>query len=135
MNSRIMPLKRIEVLNALRHQRVGSGQHARLLDTAYTLVLNALRHQRVGSGGADRHYPLMKTNECSTPYGIRGLDQQPNPRPVHEKRHKCSTPYGIRGLDQYKLGPDVRNQAECSTPYGIRGLDQLFTFRHGFSLR
>ena len=85
------------VLNALRHQRVGSDRWAygalgaivgaqrltasegwiRLLFlpcfSQNVSVLNALRHQRVGSAYRLEHRGVKL--RCSTPYGIRGLDQ------------------------------------------------------------
>jgi len=61
------------VLNALRHQRVGSAGGAVALRCARS-VLNALRHQRVGSG-VTRPEGAKNGSQCSTPYGIRGLDQ------------------------------------------------------------
>ena len=116
------------VLNALRHQRVGSSGRA-LEYCLHRGVLNALRHQRVGSARRPAHSNSF-TALCSTPYGIRGLDQRERVKSRPELS-VCSTPYGIRGLDQTM--PVVNKTPcdwTCSTPYGIRGLDQYPDGRH-----
>jgi len=62
------------VLNALRHQRVGSVCPLPQV-CVVRKVLNALRHQRVGSDAA-LLTRVRRLELCSTPYGIRGLDQK-----------------------------------------------------------
>ncbi len=128
-------------------------------------VLNALRHQRFGTGRRLQRAAAQKG--CSTPYGIRGLARVL--LPCWGGMVTCSTPYGIRGLappapsppahphwtvlnalrhqrfgttqansscpkasgaqrltasEVWHLpkGKTMDTRIKCSTPYGIRGL-------------
>ncbi len=121
----------------------GLAQTHRMAAHGAPCVLNALRHQRFGTGKRCRWW-THATDKCSTPYGIRGLalEQGKRKRRSHYRAQRltasevwhwaintgrllftlCSTPYGIRGLAHPCYQVNDQNIGRCSTPYGIRGL-------------
>jgi len=142
------------VLNALRHQRVGSVPAPRAAPSSLVCAQRLTASE--GWISAAQSLRSVRSSVCSTPYGIRGLDQfaekdyHGTQQPVlNALRHQrvgsgsfgkdcsfgegwCSTPYGIRGLDQCHHVGQCRLTQRCSTPYGIRGLDQKSLLRKIF---
>ena len=93
------------VLNALRHQRFGSG----LLPTPREARLSCAQRLTASEVwiSADGECLFWSPHLCSTPYGIRGLDQDRKNTYSGISFRRCSTPYGIRGLDQLAVCGEV----------------------------
>ena len=146
------------VLNALRHQRVGSA-----LPAPERLASRCPGAQRLtASEGWIRPTATVFVRvrfQCSTPYGIRGLDQSPLraplPRPSsvlnalrHQRvgsarRNRCGLfvhlcAQRLTASEGWISSPRriiTGHNSQCSTPYGIRGLDQARSVRTARSVR